>query len=204
MRMCLIVVLVSTFCLSAKAAIIGMLSEDEQAKLELVQVSEESVRIAIVSAYDLPEIYLSRFLGGEGGNVSDLFSALSQGKLPAPETVADRMAEDVGRRYVKIGVFTSKEKHSFVSLFTGQRVELPISTAPRISEVALENGFKRQIFEFAASSVAAAEDLAALVHGEVDLALVTQVRAGFETEMRKSLELNLSKISAPQCADLVK
>jgi len=194
MRSFLAAFILSVFSLNASAAIIGMLSESDTTKLELVSSNNGTVKIAVTANYDLPVLYLSRFLGGEGGNVADFIAALSQGKMPEGPKVADWMAPDTDRVSLKVGVFQSNEKHSFVSLFTGQQTNLEMATSSRISIEVLADGSKKQVFEFSVADFAGSNSQK-LLNGEIDLALVTQSRApgAYDSAMKKSVELNFTK-----------
>jgi len=193
MRSILMALIVSAFSLNASAGIIGMLSESESTKFELVEVSDGKVKVAVSSKFDFPVLYLSRYLGGEGGNVMAVLAALNQGKAPEGEKVAEWMAPDTDRASLKVGVFSSNEKHSFVSMFTGQQVNLEIATSQRTSSKDLGDGIIKQVFEFSIADFAGPNS-DKLTKGEIDLALVTQSRApgAFDSSLKKSVVVNLA------------
>jgi hypothetical protein len=193
MRSILMALVVTGFSLNASAGIIGMLGEGDSTKLELVEVTDGKVKVALTSNYDFPVLHLSRYLGGEGGNVMAMLAALDQGKVPEGQKVSEWMAPDTGRASLKVGVFVNKEKHSFVSMFTGQQVNLEMATSQRTSSKDLGNGVMKQVFEFSVADFAG-PNAAQLTKGEIDLALVTQSRApgAWDSEMKKSIEVNLA------------
>lgn len=205
MRLAFMAFLVSAFSLNASAGIIGMLSEGESTKLELVSVENGLVKVTVTSQYEFPVLHLSRYLGGEGGNMTDVLAALSQGKVPEGPKVADWMAPDSDRASLKVGVFINTEKHSFRSFYTGQQVDLEMATSSRKSVEALADGRKKQAFEFSVSEFAGPNNVENLLRGDLDIALVTQSRApgAFDSEMKKSIEINLAGKDAGKSCNTV-
>jgi hypothetical protein len=215
--------LVMLCSLNASAAIIGMLVEDEITKIELVGVSEDDyiVRIAVTrpAEYPLENLYLSPYLGGEGGDVAKIIAALQKGEVPPFTKVAEWMTADTDRPSAKVGLFTRNEKFSFVSMYTGQPTEIKHIKAQLINSEKVASGVK-QTFEFRFPYVVTNEDWLLLKARQVDLTLVTQTRAaiGFDMELKRSIELsadalfvsddiyiaNVRAEHKKQCEDLIK
>ena len=146
--------------------------------------------VTLNKCYDIPNLYISRYLGGEGGSVATLMEFLSKGQVPPPAEVASWM-EPSETPSEKIGLYVDADNFIIKqSVFTGQQRVIPHVPVQRVSVEALSDGRMKQTFklepaDFVLASIVFTEDF------ERPISLVTQIikPGDFDASLKRTVEL---------------